>query len=195
MSGQMEIRVHGRGGQGNVVAAYLIAAGAIRAGFNAQAFPAFGAERRGAPVTAFVRIRETPIRRRAEVEHPDFLIVQDTKLLDLPGTTAGLVADGGILVNAESTSAVAAEVRSRFPVVTLAASRIAEEAIGKKVPNVPLIAAFLALTGIFPLAPFVEALTERFDAKTAAANRKAAELAFGAVTARAWRSPDLKEVG
>src|SRR5262249_3245175 len=140
MSGQMEIRIHGRGGQGNVVAAYLLAAGGIRAGFNAQAFPAFGAERRGAPVTAFVRIRETPIPRRAEVEHPDFLIVQDVKLLDIPGTTAGLVAKGGILVNTESVSAVSTDARSRFRVVTLPASRIAEEALGKKVPNVPLIA-------------------------------------------------------
>src|SRR5260221_13169617 len=104
MSTTVEIRIHGRGGQGNVVAAYLLAAGAIRAGFNAQAFPAFGAERRGAPVTAFVRIRVTPIRRRAEVEHPDFLVVQDSKLLDIPGTTAGLVDGSGILVNAETVS-------------------------------------------------------------------------------------------
>jgi pyruvate ferredoxin oxidoreductase gamma subunit len=194
MSGQIEIRIHGRGGQGNVVAAYLLAAGAIRAGFNAQAFPAFGAERRGAPVTAFVRIRETPIRRRAEVEHPDFLVVQDAKLLDIPGTTAGLVDKGGILVNAESLSAVATSISSRFRVVALPASRIAEAALGKKVPNVPLIAAFLALTGVFALEPFLAALSERFDAKTAAANRKAAETAFAAVPAGAWSVAALKEV-
>jgi pyruvate ferredoxin oxidoreductase gamma subunit len=195
MSGQVEIRIHGRGGQGNVVAAYLLAAGAIRAGFHAQAFPAFGAERRGAPVTAFVRIRETPIRRRAEVEHPDFLVVQDAKLLDIAGTTGGLAERGGILVNAETAGSLAAGMTDRFRVVALPASRIAEEALGRRVPNVPLIAALLALTGIFPLDAFVAALIERFDAATAAANRKAAEAAFAAVPAGAWRTAEpIKEV-
>ena len=77
----IEIRIHGRGGQGNVVAAYLLAAAAFDAGLQCQAFPAFGAERRGAPVVAFVRISETPIFRRNQVKHPAYLIIQDRTLL------------------------------------------------------------------------------------------------------------------
>lgn len=186
MSGPIEFRIHGRGGQGNVVAAYLLAAAAIRAGFHAQGFPAFGAERRGAPVTAFVRIRDVPIRRRAEVEHPDFIVVQDQKLLDIPATVAGLAAGRGILVNAESTSGLSPAIVSRFAVVALAASRIAEETIGKNVPNVALIAGLIGLTGVLPLSAFIDSLAERFEPKLAERNRKAAEAAFAAVPAGAW---------
>jgi pyruvate ferredoxin oxidoreductase gamma subunit len=188
MPGLVEIRIHGRGGQGNVVAAYLLAAGAIRAGFEAQAFPAFGAERRGAPVTAFVRIRQTPIRRRAEVEHPDFLLVQTAKLLELPDTTAGMAAGGRILINAESTATLADETMARFHVAALPASRIAEEATGRNVPNVPLIAGLIGLAGLYPLDAFLASLDERFNAQTAAANRKAAEVAFAAIDRGAWAS-------
>lgn len=186
MSNLTEIRIHGRGGQGSVVAAYLLAATAIHAGFEAQAFPAFGAERRGAPVTAFVRIGRNPIRRRAEIEHPDFLIVQDAKLLHIPGTTGGLAADGGVLVNADSEDAVSADLRSRFRVVAVAASRIAEEAIGRRVPNVPLVAALIGLTGMLPRESLYAALAERFDAKVAAQNRAAAERALAAIPVDAW---------
>ena len=184
-----EIRIHGRGGQGSVVAAYLLAATAIHAGYEAQAFPAFGAERRGAPVTAFVRISRSPIRRRAEIEHPDFLIVQDAKLLQLPGTTGGLAADGGVLVNAESEEALSGELRSRFRVVAVAASRIAEEAIGKRVPNVPARrGADRADRTCCPAESLYAALADRFDTKVAAQNRVAAERALAAIPIGAWSS-------
>jgi len=194
MAAPVEIRIHGRGGQGNVVAAYLLAAGAIHAGFEAQAFPSFGAERRGAPVTAFVRIRETPIRRRSEVEHPDFLVVQDAKLLNIPGTAAGLVPGGGILVNAESTDGLPSALLEAAKVVAIPASRLAKESLGRDIPNVPLIAALVGLTGLFPAEDFVAAVTARFDAKTAAKNRAAAEAALALITPGAWRRQPAKEV-
>ncbi|RMD71774.1 MAG: pyruvate oxidoreductase subunit gamma, partial [Gammaproteobacteria bacterium] len=81
----IEIRIHGRGGQGNVVAAYLLAIAAFEEGKYSQAFPSFGAERRGAPVVAFVRASDTPFRRRCQVREPAFLIIQDHALLHVPG--------------------------------------------------------------------------------------------------------------
>jgi pyruvate ferredoxin oxidoreductase gamma subunit len=196
MSRPIEIRIHGRGGQGNVVAAYLLAAAAIRAGFQAQAFPAFGAERRGAPVTAFVRIRRSPIARRNEIEHPDMLIVQDPKLLAVPGTTAGLRADGGILVNAEADAPLAAVAGARL--VRLPASRLAEATIGRDVPNVALVAGLAALAGLFPPEALFAALEDRFRPEVAARNRQTAEAAAAAVTAGAWEDlarEELAEAG
>lgn len=95
----IEVRIHGRGGQGNVVAAYLLATAAFETGQHCQAFPSFGAERRGAPVTAYVRIAAQPIRRRCQVANPAFLLVQDAGLLHIPSTLEGLKPGGGILVN------------------------------------------------------------------------------------------------
>ena len=92
----IEVRIHGRGGQGNVVAAYLLATAAFTEGWHAQAFPAFGAERRGAPVIAFTRLNDKAIRRRCQVEAPDYLIIQDEALLHVPGITDGLKPGGKI---------------------------------------------------------------------------------------------------
>lgn len=90
----VEVRIHGRGGQGNVVAAYLLAVAAIRDGHFAKAFPAFGAERRGAPVAAFVRIADRTLRRRSQVRMPRWFIAQDAALLDVPGVLDGLHPEG-----------------------------------------------------------------------------------------------------
>ena len=100
----IEVRIHGRGGQGNVVAAYLLATAAIDEGWFAQAFPAFGAERRGAPVVAFVRIHHQPIKRRCQITAPDFLIIQDEALMNIPGITDGLKPGGSILLNSAKSS-------------------------------------------------------------------------------------------
>jgi Pyruvate/2-oxoacid:ferredoxin oxidoreductase gamma subunit len=110
----IEVRIHGRGGQGNVVAAYLLATAAIDEGHFGQAFPAFGAERRGAPVVAFVRIADRTLRRRNQVLQPDFLIIQDRALLKVPGVLDGLRPGGGILVNTSLDAATLGEqARSR----------------------------------------------------------------------------------
>ena len=95
----IEFRIHGRGGQGNVAAAYLLAAAAFESGRMCQAFPSFGAERRGAPVTAFVRIDNRAIDLRAQVQTPDYLIVQDDRLLLDGGITHGLKPGEAIIVN------------------------------------------------------------------------------------------------
>jgi pyruvate ferredoxin oxidoreductase gamma subunit len=158
----LEIRIHGRGGQGNVVAAYLLATAAIDEGKFGQAFPAFGAERRGAPVVSFVRIAEQALRRHNQVLHPAYLIIQDQALLHVPGVLDGLRTGGGILVNSTIDSDTLS-ARIGQPLVTLPADSLSSEYLGKPLPNTALLAAFLSLTGILPMESLVKALAHRFS--------------------------------
>jgi pyruvate ferredoxin oxidoreductase gamma subunit len=182
----IEIRIHGRGGQGNVVAAYLLAAAAAEEGRYVQAFPNFGAERRGAPVTAFVRIADRPIRRRCQVLEPAFLIVQDDTLLHLPDITAGLQADGAVLVNSSRDSAeLAAQLGCE--VVTLPAGAMAQQILGRPVPNTALLSAFLELTGMLPQSALIKVLAERFHGAVLDKNRQLVERAAAEVSSGSWQ--------
>jgi pyruvate ferredoxin oxidoreductase gamma subunit len=189
----LEIRIHGRGGQGNVVAAYLLADAASRAKRYCQAFPSFGAERRGAPVTAFVRVARRPILRRDAVKTPAFLIVQDATLLHEPELFAGLCAGGGVLLNtAASLDSVAERLACELPgrgveVLTLPASQLAEAHLGKRIPNVALLAAFLGLTSLLPLAALDAALAARFKGPVLQGNLELVRAAAAAVPASAWK--------
>lgn len=167
----IEVRIHGRGGQGNVVAAYLLATAAFETGRHCQAFPSFGAERRGAPVTAFVRIAERPIRRRCQVANPAFLIIQDAGLLHIPSTTDGLQPNGKILVNSPKTSDELTAEYGR-PITTLPATALAQEILGRPVPNVALLAGFAALTGIIPTQALIAALAHRFTGEVLERNTR-----------------------
>ncbi|HHJ14365.1 MAG TPA: pyruvate oxidoreductase subunit gamma [Gammaproteobacteria bacterium] len=182
----LEVRIHGRGGQGNVVAAYLLATAAFEEGRYGQAFPAFGAERRGAPVTAFVRIADTPIRRRCEVRQPAFLIIQDEALLHVPGVLGGLQPGGGILVNSARSSEILWERHGR-PMQGLPATRLATEILGRPVPNTALLAAFLTLTELLPRQALVKALAERFHGKVLDDNTALIERAAAQVSPGAWK--------
>lgn len=187
----LEIRIHGRGGQGNVMAAYLLATTAIEEGRQAQAFPSFGAERRGAPVTAFVRIADAPIRRRCQVRAPHFLIVQDPALLHVPGVTSGLREGGAIL--ADGVAEPEFDAALGCTIVRLPATRLAVEHLGRPVPNTALMAAFLTLTGILPLEALIKALGNRFKGEVFERNRRLIEAAADAVPAGQWRDI-LKEM-
>lgn len=162
----IEVRIHGRGGQGNVVAAYLLATSAINEGWHAQAFPAFGAERRGAPVIAFVRINHEPIKRRCQVATPDFLIIQDEALMHIPSITDGLKEGGGILLNSSKSSAECTDDyidnSSNTNLFTLPATQMAQQYLGRPVPNTALLSAFLALTDTLPQSSLFQSLKERF---------------------------------
>ena len=182
----LEIRIHGRGGQGNVVAAYLLADAACRAQRYCQAFPAFGAERRGAPVTAFVRVARRPIKRRDAVKSPAFLIVQDATLLHEPELVAGLRPGGGILLNTQ-LSGSEISTRHGLEVVTLAASQLAEQHLGRRLPNVALLAAFNRLTGLLPAQALEEALAARFKNAVLEQNLALARSAVEAVEADLWK--------
>lgn len=189
--GLTEIRIHGRGGQGNIVAAYVLAQAAFEQGRFAQAFPSFGPERRGAPVSSFVRIAERPLRRHCQVLSPDFLIIQDDGLLRVAGITAGLRAGGGILVNSAKdlpeleTQLEGALTDNRL--IVLPASALATEFLGKAMPNTALLAAFLALTELLPLEALERALERRFRDRTLAQNLALVRQAASRVPAGLWK--------
>lgn len=181
----IEYRIHGRGGQGSVAAAYLLAAAAFEAGFTCQAFPAFGAERRGAPVMAFVRIDDKPITLRAQVRSPDYMIVQDDTLLLDPNLTNGLKPGGAMLVNTRKPAEAFAEFNTR--VVAFPATELAVEVIGKPIPNTALLAAFLALTETVPQEALAAALKGRFHGPVLEKNLALIEQAAKAVEKGAWK--------
>ncbi len=182
----IQVRIHGRGGQGNVVAAYLLATAAFTEGWHAQAFPAFGAERPGAPVVAFVRLSDRPIRRRCQVATPDFLIIQDEALLHVPGITDGLKAGGGILLNS-SRSADDITPALEHPLVTMPATALAKEHLGRPVPNTALLAGFLDLTELLPQSALTEALAQRFKGDILEKNTRLIAAAGEQVPGGAWK--------
>ena len=178
-----------------MLAAYLLATAAFHGGQWSQAFPSFGAERRGAPIAAFVRIDDHPILRRSQVTTPRFLILQDDGLLHIPATLSGISPDGAILVNSPAS---AAALRSRMakegtPVadalrlVSIPAGQLATAILGRPIPNTALLAAFLALTGILPLETLDQALSERFSGELLTKNLHMAEAGSTTVEAGQWK--------
>ena len=182
----IEVRIHGRGGQGNVVAAYSLATAAIDEGRYGQAFPAFGAERRGAPVIAFVRIADQPFKRHCQVLHPAFLIIQDQALLHVPGVTDGLLSGGGILVNS-SLSSEELSAQTGHELITLPASALANEYLGRPVPNTALLSAFLVLTDLMPVESLTKALAHRFKGDILERNIALIHKAAGMVPQGLWK--------
>jgi len=182
----IEIRIHGRGGQGNVAAAYILASAAYEDGRHSQAFPNFGAERRGAPVTAFVRIAEAPFSRRCQVIHPAFLIVQDEALLHVPGVTDGLLEGGGILVNSTRSTEELKE-QMGLEIVALPANALARKILGRPVPNTALLSAFLALTGMVSLDALVKGLGQRFKGDVLTRNTELVNEAAKMVPVGIWK--------
>jgi pyruvate ferredoxin oxidoreductase gamma subunit len=182
----IEVRIHGRGGQGNVVAAYLLATAAIDEGHFGQAFPAFGAERRGAPVVAFVRIAGRTLRRHNQVLQPDFLIIQDRALLKVPGVLDGLRPSGGILVNTSLDAITLGDQLGRA-VVTVPATQLARTHLGKPVPNTALLSAFLALTQLLPMSALTGALGQKFKGDILERNLRLIEAAAQQVQPGLWK--------
>lgn len=182
----IEIRIHGRGGQGNVVAANLLAMAAFEEGRYGQAFPNFGAERRGAPVVAFVRIADKPIQRRCQVQQPDYLIIQDDALLLVPGVLDGLRPGGGILINSLREANSFSGLREDAEVVTLPATGLAREYLGRPVPNTALLAGFLSLTHLFPTDALIKVLGHKFKGEVMERNAALIREVAGRVPAGRW---------
>lgn len=174
-----QIRIHGRGGQGVVTAAELLSVAAFREDRHAQAFPSFGSERTGAPVVAYCRIDDRPIRLREPILAPDALIVQDPTLLHQVDVFGGLQPGGYILINTARTFAELglAEFMQQFDAArlcTVPATEIALRHVGRPLPNAALLGGFAALAGRVSLAAVVAAIGEKFAPKIAAANAAAA---------------------
>lgn len=178
-----EIRIHGRGGQGVVTAADLIAMAAFEEGHHAQAFPSFGSERTGAPVVSFCRIEEHEIRTREPVLEPDLIVVQDPTLLHIMDVFSGLKPDGYALINSGKTIAELGlehllEGRPAGRVVTMNASEIAKKHLGRPLPNAVLLGGAAALTGLLGIESVVNAIKGRFKGKIGEGNAAAATEAF-----------------
>jgi pyruvate ferredoxin oxidoreductase gamma subunit len=176
--GDWQVRFHGRGGQGVVTAAELLSIAAFFEGYFSQAFPTFGSERAGAPVTAFCRISSREIRTRSPITTPDVVVVQDPTLLHQPDVFAGLGDRGRVLVNS-ARPPEAFGLTDEGRVVTVPATEIALRHIGRPVPNAALLGGLAAAWDVVGLDAVLRAINERFGSAVAAANCAAATEAFG----------------
>lgn len=174
----LELRFHGRGGQGGVTSAELLALTAIAEGKFAQAFPSFGPERRGAPVKAFARISEEQIRNRTAVTTPNIALVLDPSLLTIVNTSEGLAEDGIQVVNSKHTAeALREEVGLKGKLVVVDANTIAAEEIGRVITNTTMLGALVKATGIVTKEQLIEQLKARFG-RIAEGNIKAFNRAY-----------------
>ncbi len=192
MKNGIEIRWHGRGGQGAKTAALLLADVAFKTGKHVQGFPEYGPERMGAPITAYNRISENQIRVHSNIYDPDFVAVVDETLLHAVDVTAGLKENGAIVVN---TSKSPEEIRPQLNgykgrVVTVDARKISEEALGKYFPNSPMLAAMVATSEVMPKDAFLNEMRASYQHKFAKkpevieGNMKALEMTFDAVAGK-----------
>jgi len=183
--GLVEIRWHGRGGQGAVTSAELLAQAAINEGKYAQAFPAFGAERRGAPVVAFVRIdNDKPVRVRAEIEEPDIVVVLAANLLRVVDVSSGLKANGILVLNTPKTAdEIVKEFNFKWALATVDATRIAREMLGVPIVNTAMVGALLKAAEVTKLESLIEPLRHRFG-RLADKNINAMQRAYEGTTVR-----------
>jgi pyruvate ferredoxin oxidoreductase gamma subunit/2-oxoisovalerate ferredoxin oxidoreductase gamma subunit len=176
----IEIRIHGRGGQGSVIASKILAAAAHKDGHYAQSFPAFGVERRGAPVLAFTRIDKEYVNLRCEIYKPDHVIVLDPTLLLSIDVTSGLKDGGSVLINSEEKPEFF-DLSDRFKVATVDANRIAiEKGLGSKtapIINTAILGALSRVTEAVTLESIEKAILDGVPLKREA-NAEAAKWAF-----------------
>jgi pyruvate ferredoxin oxidoreductase gamma subunit len=174
-----ELRIHGRGGQGSVTAAELIATAAFAGGVHTQAFPAFGVERRGAPVQAFVRFSNEKIRLRSQIYEPDYIIVQDSTLIRDVNVFAGMSEGGIAIINTEKKRNYSLPAGVRLLVID--ATQIALEEMGLPITNTTLMGAFAAASGEIAIDALKDAIAERFPGNLAETNFAAAKRAYSMV--------------
>lgn len=178
-----QVRIHGRGGQGVVTAAEMLSVAAFVEGRHAQAFPTFGSERTGAPVVSFCRIDDRPIRIREPISRPDALIIQDPTLLHQVDVFSGLDPEGYILINTGHTfdELGLGDFVKGFRgerLLTVPATEIAREHLGRPLPNAVLLGGFAGLSGLVSLESVAGAIRERFPGKLGDANGAGARAAF-----------------
>lgn len=169
MSNTLEIRWHGRGGQGAKTAALLLADVAFKTGAYVQGFPEYGPERMGAPITAFNRISNEEIRVHSNIYEPALVVVVDESLLASVDVTAGLKEDGAIIINtAKSPEEVRGELRGyKGRVFTVDARKISVDALGKYFPNSPMLAAAVAVSKVMPKDDFIKEMRASYEHKFA----------------------------
>src|SRR5215469_13441903 len=193
----LQIRIHGRGGQGAVTAAELLSAAAFSEGKHAQAFPSFGSERTGAPVVSFCRIDDRPIRVREPVMRPDVIIIQDPTLLHQVDVFEGAGADTVLVINSARPAADLgiSDFTSRLQpgaVLTVPATELALRHVGRPVPNAALLGGFAALTRAVSIESVAAAISGRFAGAVSEGNVAAASAAYEAATAQLGYAVDRR---
>ena len=169
MNNLIEIRWHGRGGQGAKTASLLLADAAFNTGKYIQGFPEYGPERMGAPITAYNRISNSPITIHSAIYEPNYVVVVDDTLLDSVDVTAGLKEDGAIVINTTQDAEI---IKSKLKgykgeVYAIDARSISIEALGKYFPNTPMLAAIVKVTGVIPEDTFLSDMEGSFKHKFA----------------------------
>ena len=190
MNNLIEIRWHGRGGQGAKTASLLLADAAFNTGKYIQGFPEYGPERMGAPITAYNRISDTPITIHSNIYEPDYVVVVDDTLLTSVPVTAGLKKEGAIVINTTKTPEQLKGLLKGYEgaVYTIDARKVSEEALGKYFPNTPMLAAIVKVAGVMTDEELLEDMKGSFKHKFAKkpevidGNMKALELALKEVT-------------
>ena len=186
MDNMIEIRWHGRGGQGAKTASLLLADAAFNTGKYIQGFPEYGPERMGAPITAYNRISDKPITIHSNIYEPDYVVVVDDTLLEVVDVTAGLKEEGAIVINTTKSADYLKSVLKGYKgnVYTIDARKISEEALGRYFPNTPMLAAIVKVSGIMTDEALLEDRKGSFKHKFAKkpevidGNMKALELAL-----------------
>ena len=190
MNNLIEIRWHGRGGQGAKTASLLLADAAFNTGKYIQGFPEYGPERMGAPITAYNRISDKPITIHSNIYEPNYVVVVDDTLLESVPVTAGLKKEGAIVINTTKSPEYLKEKLNGYDgnIYTINARKVSEETLGKYFPNTPMLAAIVKVTGIMSDEAFLEDMKGSFKHKFAKkpevieGNMKALELALKEVT-------------
>lgn len=169
MGKTVEIRWHGRGGQGAKTASLLLAEAAFSTGKYIQGFPEYGPERMGAPITAYNRIADSKIRIHSNIYEPDYVVVVDETLIKDVDVTAGLKKDGAILVNTQKEPAEIKKQLKGFEgkVYTVDAMTISIDALGKYFPNTPMLGAIVKVSGVMTEEEFIASMEESFKHKFA----------------------------
>jgi 2-oxoacid:acceptor oxidoreductase gamma subunit (pyruvate/2-ketoisovalerate family) len=181
-----EIRVHGRGGQGAVTAARMLATAFVAQGQYVANFPMYGFERRGAPVVAFTRVDNKPIMIKSQIYNPDCLLIIDPGLLKLPAIFSGLKKGGIIVVNTDKN--ITEKPHPNVGIMgTVNATKIATDEIGRDVPNTCLLGSFAATTEWIDLKYIISTLNEYFEGDMLEHNIKSAQRGFNEVNITRWQ--------
>ena len=169
MNDIVEIRWHGRGGQGAKTASLLLADAAFNTGKYVQGFPEYGPERMGAPITAYNRISTERSTVHSNIYYPDFVVVVDETLLSSVDVTAGLKAEGAIVINSSKSPADLRPLLKGYAgrVCTIDAGKISEEELGKNFPNTPMLAAIVKVSGVVEPDAFIKDMEASFHHKFA----------------------------
>ena len=192
MSDMIEIRWHGRGGQGAKTASLLLADAAFNTGKYIQGFPEYGPERMGAPITAYNRISSEPIRIHSNIYEPDFVVVVDDTLLESVDVTAGLKEKGAIVINTTKNKEELESLLNGYKgrVYTIDARKVSMETLGKYFPNTPMLAAIVKVSGIMNEEDFINDMEGSFKHKFA----KKPEVVDGNMKALRMALEEIKQV-